>query len=108
LALAFGSAGHALLQAAQCSALVCRSTQDWPHATVPLGHELAHVPAAQTLPVGQTLPHAPQFFGSVLPLTQVLPHFRLSVPQSTSHLPALHTADPTVGIGHALPHAPQF
>jgi len=52
--------------------------------------------------VGQTVPHPPQLFLSVLVSVQVPPH-RVVVPVQL-HEPAVHSVPPV----HVVPHSPQF
>jgi hypothetical protein len=58
-------------------------------------------PAMQTLPPVQTVPHVPQFEGSVVVSTHVPPH---PVFPGAQHKPLLHVA-PAV---QTVPHAPQL
>jgi hypothetical protein len=67
-----------------------------------VGHP--HTPFVQTAPGSQALPHAPQFFGSVVAAMQPM-----TGPQSLSiaghpHVPALHTPSGS----QVLPHVAQF
>jgi hypothetical protein len=70
----------------------------------PAGQLTRHWPLEHTVPDGQTIPHAPQLFGSCRrsthwPLQAVSP-----VGQLVTHTPDLH-ASPAA---QALPHVPQF
>ena len=69
-------------------------------------HGLAHNPRRQTWPGEHTVPHAPQFLGSIVVLVQRLPQFivvggHVSVPM---HLPPSHFSPGR----QAIPQAPQF
>lgn len=67
------------------------STQAEPQVIVPVGHGPgAHLPAAQTCPVGHTVPHAPQFAGSLAVVVHAVPH--KVIPVMHAHLPAEHTS----------------
>ncbi len=63
------------------------------------GHE--HVPDAQLAPLAQTVPHVPQFVGSVRMLTQTPSQAASPVGQ---HTPELQVSPDE----HAAPHAPQL
>src|SRR5262249_25628616 len=45
-----------------------------PHRVVPPAQNRPHLLSEQMSPSAQTVPHAPQFFGSILVSTQVSPH----------------------------------
>jgi hypothetical protein len=79
--------------APQLFASVLSSTHLPLHKVVAFGHPAVHVPATQRSPLGHTLPHAPQFEGSLCVSLHV-----------GAHLPLVHTSP----LGQALPHAPQF
>jgi hypothetical protein len=66
-------AGHLLVQAPQLLVLLERSMQALPQFVWPGGHSVVHWPPAQTWPVAQVVPHAPQFDGSLLVSTHAPP-----------------------------------
>ena len=73
-------------------------------AVRPPGQRTVQAPAPQTCPAGQTVPHAPQWFGSdwrsrQVPLQSVVP-----APQETTHAPRSQICP----MGHTLPQAPQL
>ena len=72
-----------------------------PTVMVPLVAPPAHCPTLQDWPSAQAVPHCPQFEGSLLTLTQVLPH-RLS-PTGQLHTPSTQLVPPL----HWFWHAPQ-
>jgi hypothetical protein len=65
-----------------------------------------HVPALQTCPTGQAVPHAPQLFGSLC----VFAHVRLApqricpVEHGATHIPLTHVRS----AAQTVPHAPQL
>jgi hypothetical protein len=61
-----------------------------------------HAPFVQVLPVGQTVPQAPQFCSSVAVSVQAFP--QSSCEPGHWHEPPLQTRPPV----HVVPHAPQF
>jgi hypothetical protein len=58
--------------------------------------------------VAQTVPHAPQFAGSLSSARQLPEHAEYPESHCTAHLPALQIAPPCAGTGQAWPQAPQF
>ena len=86
LALHCSVAGHATPQLPQLASSVRVSTQAPLQLLVPDGQLVAQAPFAHTWPALQTLPHAPQFFGSVLTLLHT-PGVHSVVPVSHVHLP---------------------
>jgi hypothetical protein len=65
-----------------------------------LGHW--HMPFMQFAPIGQAVPHVPQFISSVCVSTQLLP--QTLPPSAQLHLPALQVS----GAAQAIPHMPQL
>jgi len=65
VAVPFAAPGQALPQAPQLPTLVSLSTQLPPHAVVPAGHALMHLPAAHDSVAPQCTLQPPQFAGSV-------------------------------------------
>src|ERR1700761_3881575 len=53
-------------------------------------YEAAHLLPEQ-IPLEHTVPHAPQFFGSLVVSTQPLPHLTRDPWHVSAHAPALHT-----------------
>ncbi len=70
----------------------------------PVWHVGAHVPAEQTWPIGQAVPHAPQLLGSTFGLVQVPLQSRSPAWQESAQVPFEQTSP----AGQALPHLPQF
>jgi hypothetical protein len=94
-----------LPQRPQCDGLVVSGTHEPAHRTFePVQPELQLiVPGLQYGRVtGQTLPHAPQLFGSTSRSAQVEP--QLTRPDSHEHAPATQGRPP----GQTLPHMPQL
>ena len=80
----------------------------WPlQSVVPVGHEVAHELSAQTWPLGQALPQAPQFAGSDVVSTHLPPQRAKPASHCRLHWPPLQIGVPLGSSGHALPHAPQ-
>jgi hypothetical protein len=67
------------------------STQPPLHAVRPVGHAAAQAPAAHTSPLAQTLPQAPQFWGSAVVSRQTPP--QEVFPASQVHPPAPHAPE---------------
>jgi hypothetical protein len=63
-----------------------------------------HVPASQLPPEEQTVPQAPQLFGSLCVFAQTPPHRVCPAAQGTTQTPAVHVAPGA----QATPHAPQL
>lgn len=61
---------HTLPQAPQLEVSLLMSTQAAPQVVL-APQASVHAEASQTCPAPQTFPHAPQFFGSELELTQL-------------------------------------
>jgi hypothetical protein len=78
------------------------STHDPEHATSGLAQPVAHAPFEHTdVAPEQTVPHAPQFFGS-------LPVFTHTPPQRVSPAGHVHLLSPHCSVApHAVVHAPQ-
>jgi hypothetical protein len=93
---------HALPHAPQFVSSLVRSRHDVPHAERGATHFVAQLPAAQTVPVAQTVPHVPQLLPSFCRSLQT-PLQSLSVPAHTHLLPLHVSADP-----HVFPQPPQF
>jgi hypothetical protein len=72
------------------------------HSVCPAMQFCTHMPLLHTVPIGQMLPHIPQFSGSVDVLTQT-PE-QLAVPAGHVQTPPEHDAPPV----HARPQPPQF
>ncbi len=62
-----------------------------PHTVRPAEHDTAHRPAAQTCPLGQAIPHAPQWRRSLLRSWQAPEQLVKPVAQVTEHAPREHT-----------------
>jgi hypothetical protein len=73
------------------------------HFVRPDMHVVPHVPFAHVSPIAQTLPHMPQFMGSVCVLTQLIPHWTRLGAHELEHL----LAEQTSFAAHFTPHAPQ-
>jgi len=94
---------HALLQAPQFCGSAVVSTHELPQATNGAVHAATHAPAWQSgAPPEQTVPHAPQFAGSLESSRHVPPH--AVPPWGQAQAPAMHAAE----VGHAVPQVPQF
>jgi hypothetical protein len=90
-------------QAPQLRLSLFESTHELLQFVRPVAHPAAHLPRLQAACVlMQSVPHAPQFFGSDPRSTQTPPHF--AVPVGQPHVPGPHCS---VG-AHVVPHAPQF
>jgi hypothetical protein len=74
VATPFAGAGQAVPHPLQLAGSLVMSRQDPLQLVVPLGHELWHLPPAQTELAGQGLLQPPQFPELVSVLTQALPH----------------------------------
>jgi hypothetical protein len=85
-----------------------RSTHALPHFASPEPQFVEHVPALQTRPIMQRLPHVPQSCPLVCRFTHISAIMNMTVhavsPAGHTHVPPWH-APPN---GHPLPHAPQF
>jgi hypothetical protein len=93
---------HAIPHAPQFAGSRVTSTQLPAQATVPVGQTLVHAPAPQTWPAGHVIPHDPQWLGSVAVDTQTPPHS--CVPAGQAHAPSTQLVPPV----QAMPHPPQF
>ena len=79
------------------------STHEAPQVTNGDVHAATHRPAWQSgVAPAQTVPHAPQFAGSVASSRHAPPH--TIPPCGHAQAPAMHAADD----GHVIPHPPQF
>ncbi len=67
----------------------------------------AQIPLAHT-PLGQTVPHTPQLFGSICALTQPLPQRVKPALQVKPHVPPVQVAVAFAGAVQAFPQVPQF
>src|SRR5260370_320648 len=65
---------HATPQAPQLPALDLVSTQAPLQLVMPVAHLVSHLPSMHCLPVGQTLPQAPQWLGLDCRSRQSVPH----------------------------------
>ena len=82
---------HWLPHPPQLSGSFWVSAQAPPHWVVPRGHIPAmHCPPAQTSPMGQPLPQAPQLFGSESRLVQNPLHSTAPMGQLLTHCPPTH------------------
>jgi hypothetical protein len=78
-----------------------------------VGAGATQTPLLQVLPVGQTLPHAPQLFTSVSPSRShpfaALPsQFRKPALHAKLHVELAQIADALARAGHTVPHPPQL
>jgi hypothetical protein len=64
---------QSVAQSPQCMLFDWRSTQDPLQLNMPLLHMSTQVPVSHGWPIGQAIPHAPQFCGELLRSTQVPP-----------------------------------
>jgi hypothetical protein len=75
-------------------------------------HATPHVPPLHVADpfagAAQTVPHAPQLFGSVLSASHTPPQSVKPASQVMPHVPPLHVADPFAGAAQTVPHAPQL
>lgn len=99
---------HAWSQTPQCASLLDNCTQAPPHATSELGHVLAHAPLAQTWPVVQALPHAPQFAESASTFAQPPLHGLKPSLHTLEHTLAWHTARALAATTQRAPQLPQL
>jgi hypothetical protein len=98
---------HALVQLPQCCASVSSLTQLVPHFVSPAGQLETQWPWLQRLVLPlQTMPHPPQFWGSVCTFTQACPH---STSGGLQAMIVWHVAATQLcPLAHALPQPPQF
>jgi hypothetical protein len=101
-------AGHALLQAPQCCALLVTLTQAPAQARRPAALSRTQSPPWQASPAAQERPQAPQFRGSVARATQAPLQSAVPTPQRCSQRPAAQPAVPFDGGGQVTPQSPQF
>ncbi len=93
---------HDVAQSPQCAPSDVRSTQAPLQALKPVEQAVAQMPLLHRgAAPPHTIPHAPQFEGSLVASTQSPPHRR--VPAGHAHTPPLHTSLAL----HAAPQAPQ-
>jgi hypothetical protein len=108
VAVPLGGLGQAWSQAPQCTLLLANSAQAEPQATSELGHALAQAPLAQTWPIAQTAPQAPQLAESACRSTQPALHAVKPSLQTLAHVPARHVEWALDAGLHACPQAPQL
>ncbi|MFO0645469.1 MAG: hypothetical protein U0326_04470 [Polyangiales bacterium] len=76
--------------------------------SVPVDGKRTQPPATHGVPVGQTVPHAPQWLGSVAVLMQVVPQLVSPGPHEAPQTDARHAGEPPVTAGQTLPQPPQL
>jgi hypothetical protein len=89
---------HELLHCPQWAALEARFSQAAPHAVRPCAHVDAQADKEQNNPGLQTVPHAPQFWGSDWTLLHTPPHDRWPA----AHEPSLSLLPAGEVVEHAL------
>jgi hypothetical protein len=93
---------HFFPQPPQLLSSACVGMHEPLHGVSPITHWFAQVPAEQSWTELQGLPHMPQFFGSVLRLTQA--PLQSVFPEGHTHWPITHVPPGS----HCTPHPPQL
>jgi hypothetical protein len=97
-----------LLQPPQCRASLLMSTQAAAQLRAGARHESVQRPAEHTLPVGQRVPQAPQFAGSLSTSTQSPPQSLYGLRQVERQRAASQLVRLPGLVSQALPQPPQF